>query len=242
MATGDVLDTPHGRVSDRRASTTTAPLVGDEVAIAAALGPVRRREFVAGRTALRSLLGEPVAILPDDRGAPKLPAGWVGSISHKGARAAALVAPAGQRLRRPRHRARRAVAPCRSRRRILTPREQQRVHDGRDVTLHFAIKEAIYKAIDPIVRRYVGFTEVELEIAADGSCAVHVLDASRLPVVVEAWWQERDGLWLATRARADLARLIATALAAGFGTSRSSTVLRSSRAAARIASSQIART
>jgi 4'-phosphopantetheinyl transferase EntD len=200
MAIGDVLDTPHGRCLIVELDDT-APLVGDEISIAAALGPVRRREFISGRSALRSLLGEPVAIVPDDRGAPQLPAGWVGSISHKGERAAALIAPAGQgfigldiEL----------AAPPRQpiEKRILTPREQQRVTDGRDVTRHFAIKEAIYKAIDPMVRRYVGFTEVELEIAADGSCAVHILDASRLPVVVEAWWQERDGLWLATaRAR-----------------------------------------
>ena len=200
MATGDLLDTPHGRCLIVELDDTS-PLVGDEVAIAAALGPVRRREFVSGRAALRSLLGEPVAIVADDRGAPQLPAGWVGSISHKGERAAALIAPAGQgfvgldiEL----------AAPPRQpiEKRILTPREQQRVSDGRDVTRHFAIKEAIYKAIDPMVRRYVGFTEVELEIAADGSCVVHILDASRLPVVVEAWWQERDGLWLATaRAR-----------------------------------------
>ena len=200
MASGDVLDTPHGRCLIVELDDT-APLVGDEISIAAALGPVRRREFITGRAALRSLLGEPVAIVPDDRGAPQLPAGWVGSISHKGERAAALIAPAGQgfigldiEL----------AAPPRQpiEKRILTAREQQRVTDGRDVTRHFAIKEAIYKAIDPMVRRYVGFTEVELEIAADGSCAVHILDASRLPVVVEAWWQERDGLWLATaRAR-----------------------------------------
>ena len=69
---------------------------------------------------------------------------------------------------------------------------------SRDVTLRFAIKEAIYKAVDPIVRRYVGFTEVELDLASDGSVAVTVLDLARLPVTVEAWWQELDGLWLAT--------------------------------------------
>ena len=196
MPTRDVVDTPHGRclvigIDD------TAPLVGDVVSLAAALGPVRTRELIAGRTALRTLLGQDVAILPDDRGAPMLPAGWVGSISHKGDRAAALIAPADQgfvgldiEL----------AAPPRLpiERRILTAREQQRVGDGRDVTLHFAIKEAIYKAVDPMVRRYVGFTEVELEIARDGSCLVHVLDVARLPVVVEASWQERDGLWLAT--------------------------------------------
>jgi 4'-phosphopantetheinyl transferase EntD len=180
---------------------TRDQLVGSEVTIAAELGELRRREFVAGRAALRSLLGEPVAIVPDDRGAPMLPAGWVGSISHKRDRAAALVAPAGDgfvgldiEL----------AAPPRLpiEQRILTAREQERVRDGRDVTRSFAIKEAIYKAIDPIVRRYVGFTEVELDVRADGSCLVHVVDASRLPVVVEAWWQERAGLWLATaRAR-----------------------------------------
>jgi enterobactin synthetase component D len=197
---GDLIETPHGRalildLDDEVVAGDT--LLGNEIAIAAERGPVRRREFVAGRAALRSLLGEPVAIMPDDRGAPMLPAGWVGSISHKGERAAALIAAAGDgfvgldiELAVP---ARTAIE-----RRILTAREQQHVRDGRDVTRSFAIKEAIYKAIDPIVRRYVGFTEVELEVHGDGTCTVHVVDVSRLPVVVEAWWQERAGLWLAT--------------------------------------------
>jgi 4'-phosphopantetheinyl transferase EntD len=194
------IDTPHGRCLIV-AVDDTDDLIGEELALAAALGPVRKRELVAGRTALRRLLGQRVPIVPDDRGAPILPAGWVGSISHKGERAAALIAPAsdgfvGLDIE--------LAAPARQpiEKRILTPNELDRVRDARDVTLHFAIKEAIYKAIDPMVRRYVGFTEVELAIARDGSCAVRVVDASRLPVVVEAWWQERDGLWLATaRAR-----------------------------------------
>jgi len=196
VATSDLIDTPHGRCVIV-ALDGDVPLVGDEVAHAARLTAVRRREFVAGRTALRSLLGEPVAILADDRGAPTLPAGWVGSISHKGDRAAALIAPAGDGyvgldIE--------VAGPPRQpiEKRILTARELQHVRDGRDVTRSFAIKEAIYKAIDPIVRRYVGFTEVELEVSDDGTCSVHVLDVARLPVVVEAWWQERDGLWLAT--------------------------------------------
>jgi 4'-phosphopantetheinyl transferase EntD len=61
------------------------------------------------------------------------------------------------------------------------------------VTLHFAIKEAIYKAIDPYVRRYVGFTEVELAFAGD---AVTVTTA--LPFAIEATWREHAGHWLAT--------------------------------------------
>jgi len=181
VAKSELVDTPHGRALILELDDeliASAALVGSEVAIAAELGPVRRREFVAGRAALRSLLGEPVPIVPDDRGAPVLPAGWVGSISHKGERAAALVAPAGDGYvgLDIEH-----AAPARMpiEKRILTANEQERVRDGRDVTLHFAIKEAIYKAIDPIVRRYVGFTEVELEIRSDGSCRVHVLDVAR---------------------------------------------------------------
>jgi enterobactin synthetase component D len=83
--------------------------------------------------------------------------------------------------------------------RILTARELAALPDrGRAVTLRFAIKEAIYKAVDPFVRRYVGFTEVELDVRDDGS----VLVSSALPVAIEATWREVDGLWLATaRAR-----------------------------------------
>jgi enterobactin synthetase component D len=195
----DVLDTPHGRAVV--IALADHPLVGEEHALAASLGPVRRRELAAGRNALRAALADlgvtdAPAILADDRGAPILPSGFVGSISHKAERAAALVAPAGQgfvgidiEL----------AAPPRLpiERRILTPREQALV-SGRDVTLFFSIKEAIYKAIDPIVRRYVGFTEVELDVRADGSVTVTVLDTARLPVEIEATWREHDGHWLAT--------------------------------------------
>jgi enterobactin synthetase component D len=165
---------------------------------ARALPQLRRREYLAGRTALHLALAQVSGdlgppILSDDRGAPLLPAGWVGSVSHKGVLAAALISPAGdghvgidlERATPPRQ----DIA-----RRILTPREQAGLPDrGRAVTLRFAIKEAIYKAIDPYVRRYVGFTEVELEIAGDA-----VLVTTALPFAVEATWREHAGHWLAT--------------------------------------------
>jgi enterobactin synthetase component D len=195
MRRSEQVDTPHGRCIVLELDDADAPLHDDELALAAALAPPRRRELSAGRAALREALGMNVAILPDDRGAPVLPSGWVGSISHKGPRAAAIVAPAGQGfigvdLE--------IAAPSRMpiERRILTPREQGVT--GKEVTLRFAIKEAIYKAVDPFVRRYVAFTEVELDVHADGRVDVHVLDPSRLPVTIEAWWRERDGFWLAT--------------------------------------------
>ncbi len=170
-----------------------AALAEAEQRRAAELSDRRRLDYVAGRTALHLALGEVTAILSDDRGAPVLPAGWVGSVSHKGGRAAALVAPAGAghigvdlEL---------AAAPRQDiARRILTPREAAVLPDrGRAVTLRFAIKEAIYKAIAPHERRYVGFTEVELELAGD-----EVAVTTALPYAIEATWREHAGHWLAT--------------------------------------------
>jgi len=182
-------------LADPEAALVRLPAI--EQARARTLAPLRRDGYVAGRTALHLALaasadpGAPIG--SDDRGAPILPAGWVGSVSHKGARAAALISPAGQghvgvdlELAAP---PRQDIA-----RRILTPREAAALPDrGRAVTLRFAIKEAIYKAIDPYVRRYVGFTEVELDLAGD---AVAVTTA--LPFAIEATWREHAGHWLAT--------------------------------------------
>ena len=40
----------------------------------------------------------------------------------------------------------------------------------------FSVKESIYKALDPFVRRYVGFTEVELDpLPADLTCPDRVV-------------------------------------------------------------------
>jgi len=204
------IATPHGTVvllelaDDAELAAALAALPAAEREHALRLGEIRRREFVTGRAALHAAIGDPEApVLADDRGAPILPAGWVGSISHKGALAAALAGPAGdgwigvdvERAAPPRI----DIA-----RRVLTPREQAALADlaadperGRAVTLRFSIKEAIYKAIDPHLRRYVGFTEVELALDG-GACTV----AHALPLAIEAAWREHGGHWLATaRAR-----------------------------------------
>ena len=198
------LDTAHGacaivELTDDQLPAALAALPAAERALAEALSPSRRRELVAGRAALHATFAELepslalAAILADDRGAPILPTGWSGSVSHKGAHAAALIARAGD--------ARVGIdlelaAPSRQdiARWILTRREQDALDDrGRGATLRFSIKEAIYKAIDPFLRRYVAFTEVELDLA-DG--IAHVTSA--LPLTIETTWREHAGFWLAT--------------------------------------------
>ena len=189
-------------IDDAELPAALAALPPPEQALAAAAPETRRRELIAGRTALHLALALPDAIGADDRGAPIAPAGWVASVSHKasatGVLAAGLVAPedgarVGVDLEA-------AVAPRLDiARRVLTAREQAALPDrGAAVTLRFAIKEAIYKAVDPYVRRYVGFTEVELDLAEDGTCRV----TSGLGLTIDATWREHAGHWLATaRAR-----------------------------------------
>jgi enterobactin synthetase component D len=201
------LETAHGLcvlVDIDDVEGALAALPPEEQAHAQTLAEIRRREHVGGRYALHYALADfttPIAV--NDRGAPILPAGWTGSVSHKGSRAAAIVAFLGVA---PQTRGayvgldlERAAPPkVDIARRILTPREQSalagdELERGRAVTLRFAIKEAIYKAVDPYVRRYVGFTEVELGLEGE-VCLVR----TELPFAIEATWREHEGFWLAT--------------------------------------------
>lgn len=184
---------------DEELAVALSTLPVEEQQAAARLSGPRQRELIAGRTAMHELIDRAHPVLANERGAPVVPAGMTGSISHKLARAAALIAMAehghvGVDLER--------AAPTKLdiAKRILTAREAR--VSGAELLRVFAIKEAIYKAIDPIVRRYVGFQEVELVVGQGGHVQVSVVDAGRLPVAIEAWWTELDGHWLATaRAR-----------------------------------------
>ena len=201
----------------------TGALHHGEAALAMTLPTGRRAAFVAGRVALRAaihavapgsedvplLLARP--LLRTTRGAPTLPHGVLGSISHKRTHALA-VALAGDRGHigidledRPHvsDSARPSIAS-----RVLTAREQDAIASlnpfaHRDATvLRFALKEAIYKAIDPIVERYVRFTEVEVDVHDDGRADVQLL----LPEFAERRWSvdahwHRDDRWIVTTAR-----------------------------------------
>lgn len=212
-AVRDVPETTWDEVLE--AAVRSGTLHTREAEFARALPMARRPTFVAGREALRAALGAldtsayqhgDIAILRTPRGAPALPPHVTGSVSHKRTLAMAAVAPRAASLQhigidlehRPQERdlAARSVA-----RKILTAREYDYVQQwgedtlaGREqVLVHFALKEAVYKAIDPFVERYVRFTEVELDLT-DGRALVtlHLPEASVAEVRIEAGWQLED--------------------------------------------------
>jgi enterobactin synthetase component D len=189
----------------------TARLHPEEAGHAATLHPRRQPTWIAGRLALRAALvglgAPPDPILPDDRGAPRVPAGLVGSISHKQRLAVGLASrecgwTVGVDVEQ-RHMGQQDIT-----RRVLTEAECAGL-DGLDaeargqaVMLRFSLKESIYKAIDPHVRRYVGFHEVDVVVLPDGRAAVdaHLVRAERLEV--EGWWSiAREHVLTAARAR-----------------------------------------
>ena len=168
-----------------------ADLHPDEARHAAGLAARRRVTWAGGRVALRRALAPRICgpIFATPRGAPLLPAGLLGSVSHKDTVAAAWVCAASgatcvgvdiEIVEQPKMH----LAP-----RILTPDELQFVQRLADpwpeVLLRFALKEAFYKAVDPFVQRYVGFDEVALNVAHDGTAVAQ----HQLGLVVELHWR-----------------------------------------------------
>lgn len=168
----------------------------EERAHALTLGGYRQVHFVGGRLALRAArrqLGAPLgAVLPDERGTPVAPEGWSVSVSHKKPLAIAMVArdvdgTLGVDLEEPLP-ARPNIAE-----RVLRPAELEEVADldparrWNAILLRFSMKEAIYKALDPYVRRYVGFKEAEVTPDLSGRASVRLdLEGGEGPFAVDA--------------------------------------------------------
>jgi 4'-phosphopantetheinyl transferase EntD len=153
----------------------------DEAAFARELPAGRRGTWVGGRLALRAALsavGGPTALplLATPRGAPALPAGFIGSISHKRELAVALAARADAGVRATLGIDVEIPRPFRQdvSRMVLTADERAALAAldpaarDREVLRRFATKEAIYKALDPWVGRFVSFQEVAVASAGEG--------------------------------------------------------------------------
>jgi enterobactin synthetase component D / holo-[acyl-carrier protein] synthase len=195
-------------IFDALAETALAP---EERTFAASLTAVRRRTWVGGRVAMREALTrsgfDAPAVLADSRGAPLLPAGVAGSISHKESLAVALVARGapddGERLGVDLELD--AARPHDIASHVLTDEEATELAAlagparAREVLLRFSAKESIYKALDPFVRRYVAFKEIAVRPLPGGAAEVQLhLPASEGPFKIEVQWLRWQGLVLTT--------------------------------------------
>lgn len=148
----------------------------EERAFALGLRGFRQPEFVGGRLALADIFSElgvaraPVLVNP--AGAPDLPPGVAGSITHKKDLAIGMLARGAPGLGidlEETDRDRPGVAA-----RVLRPEELAAVEalpEARrwtDTVTRFAVKEAIYKALHPFLSRYIGFGEVAVWPSPDG--------------------------------------------------------------------------
>ena len=175
----------------------------DEAAAARELRGYTQVQFCGGRLALRaacSQLGvDPPGITSNDRGAPVLPAGVAASISHKDTLAIGMAArdvggTLGVDLEN--------YGPPRPRiaQRILRPEELEAIahlpgaRRWVAVLLRFSIKESIYKALDPYLRRYIGFHEASVQPDLRGSAAVSLhLANGEGPYEVDARYEWMHG-------------------------------------------------
>ena len=132
----------------------------------------RQREFAAGRNLAREALkrlGRAGCVIPRVERAPVWPEGTVGSISHSAELVAVCVAEArrfagvGVDIEH----IGRVTDDIQAR--ILTPAElaDDSIEDAR--TLRFACKEAIYKAVNPIIGEYFGFQVVRIDLEPSGT-------------------------------------------------------------------------
>lgn len=140
-----------------------------ELALLGAIHPTRRGEWIAARCCSRSGLLHVGVVAPEvlstDRGAPNSDSGHSVSLSHKSGLAVALVGAASG----PTVGVDVEVSSAWDEdlaRKVLTNAERIRAKasaaPGRFVLRLFSAKEAVYKAIDPVLRRTIEWIDVEV--------------------------------------------------------------------------------
>ncbi|WP_447041793.1 4'-phosphopantetheinyl transferase family protein [Streptomyces sp. DSM 118878] len=188
-----------------------AVLFPEEAAVVANAVAKRRNEFTTvrhcARTALSRIGVPPAPILPGQRGAPRWPAGVVGSMTHCAGYRAAVVARAdqvislgidaepGEPLRDPgvldlvADETERAALAALGARQPATPWDR----------LLFSAKESVYKTWFPLTGRWLGFDEARLDLAIDGTFTARLLVEGPVVEGVEmkvfsGQWVVRDGI------------------------------------------------
>lgn len=169
----------------------------------------RQSEFLAGRWCVRQLyLAQGLELeLPSyqDHQPPLWPAGWCGSISHTRGFAAAALGSSQQliSLGLDAEYLMEAETASRVRAAILHPQEESLLQSDDwliRLTLIFSFKESLYKALNPLLKRFIGFQEVairqieatSLEFSPQGQLAHDFPAAASL----SGRWQQQGDLLL----------------------------------------------
>ena len=144
-----------------------ADLFAGEAAYAATVADKRSREYSTGRRVARVALARigvvPGEIPSEDR-RPVWPEGVVGSIGHSRSLAAAVVGPSGAfdgigidiEIEN--------AVSGNTADRLLTPTERAWLPAPEWRTMIFAAKEAVYKAVNPLVGEFLGFQDVQVDV------------------------------------------------------------------------------
>ncbi|MFD7401581.1 4'-phosphopantetheinyl transferase [Streptomyces sp. NPDC059866] len=202
--------------------TEPAPLYPEEAAVVARAVAKRRREFAVvrgcARRAMEKLGVPPQALLPGERGAPRWPDGLIGSMTHcDGYGAAALVRAtdlASLGIDAEPH----APLPEGVLESVALPGEQDRLR--RLAAEHpavpwdrllFSAKESVYKAWFPLTRKWLDFSEADIDLVLDPHGRMHGRFHAALLVPGPVVGGERlggfEGRWTVQRG------LVATAVA-----------------------------
>ncbi|MFI6034524.1 4'-phosphopantetheinyl transferase [Streptomyces sp. NPDC051315] len=197
------------------------PLYPEEEALVARAVAKRRREFTlvrcCARRAMEKLGVAPQAVLPGERGAPQWPAGLTGSMTHcDGYGAAALVRAtdlASLGIDAEPHQplpdgVLSAIAlPAEAERLRALAAHRPGVHWDR---LLFSAKESVYKAWFPLTRKWLDFSEADIDVDAGLEDETQGTFRARLLVPGPAVGSRRidhfDGRWTVERG------LVATAI------------------------------
>jgi 4'-phosphopantetheinyl transferase EntD len=191
-----------------------APLFPEEREAVGNAVEKRVREFTTGRACARAALSQlgrpPQPIPPGPRGAPRWPAGVVGSITHCEGYRACAVAPTADLATIGIDAEPNEPLPAGLLGDIALPREQESLRrligaasEVRWDRLLFCMKEAVYKAWFPLAGRWLGFEDALVEIdPAGGAFSARLLVPGPLHEGEELTgfagrWLAGDGLLLA---------------------------------------------
>lgn len=58
-----------------------------------------------------------------------------------------------------------------------------------EVLLRFSLKEALFKAVHPVVERFIGMRDVEIDPHNDGTAVIRFTSHNTAPVCVDGSWK-----------------------------------------------------